>query len=99
MLEATRLDFERAAREFACWQSVPKKERSPAPGWWWGTAIAIMEEQEAMPPSWCDYMELPSSSSYAQAAAVLMNSISDQTSLPWPGEFPRKVAPSEPEEL
>jgi hypothetical protein len=91
MQEAARLEFERAAHEFSLWRSVAEEVRSPAPAWWWGTAMRIKDDQQQMPPLWCKRMELPLSSSYAQAAAVLMNSIADQTSLPWPDEFPRKV--------
>jgi len=50
MQEAARLEFERAAREFARWRSVPDKERSPAPAWWWGTAMRIRSEQHELPP-------------------------------------------------
>jgi len=91
MQEAARLEFERAAREYTLWRSVPEKERSPDPAWWWGTAMRIRSEEQELPPLWCIYMELPPSSSYAQAAAVLMGSMSSQASLPWPDEFPRKI--------
>ena len=30
-------------------------------------------------------------STYAAGAAVLMGTLADQTSLPWPDEFPRKL--------
>jgi hypothetical protein len=30
-------------------------------------------------------------STYAAGAAVLMATLADQTSLPWPDEFPRKI--------
>jgi hypothetical protein len=44
-----------------------------------------------MSPLWCFRLELPLSSSYAAGAAVLMAALADQTSLPWPDEFPRKI--------
>ena len=85
------LEFERAVCEFGKWRAVPEAERSPAPAWWWGSAIAIFQEPEAMPTEWCTKLELPRSSTFAAAAAVLMNALSDQTSLPRPDEFPRKL--------
>jgi hypothetical protein len=33
MPQTSKLNFERAAREFAQWLAVPEKERSPAPAW------------------------------------------------------------------
>jgi hypothetical protein len=58
--------------------------------------MSIMEEQEVMPPLYCAYLELRFSSSYANGATVLMNAISDQTSLAWPDEFPRKIERNDP---
>ena len=40
-------------------------------------------------------LELPQSSTYAAGAAVLIATLSDQTSLPWPDEFPRKIQRTE----
>jgi hypothetical protein len=90
MHQTARFEFERVAREFAQWRAVPEAERSAAPGWWWGPAFAIRSEQEEMSAQWCARLELPLSSTYAVGAAVLMNALSDQTSLPWPDEFPGK---------
>ena len=39
----------------------------------------------------CYRLQLPVGSTYAAGAAVLMASLADQTSLPWPDEFPRKI--------
>jgi hypothetical protein len=36
-------------------------------------------------------LQLPVGSTYAAGAAVLMATLADQTSLPWPDEFPRKI--------
>jgi hypothetical protein len=44
-----------------------------------------------MSPIWCHHLELPIGSSFAEGAAVLMATLADQTSLPWPDEFPRKI--------
>jgi len=35
-------------REFAQWRLVPDDERSPAPAWWWGPAIDVLDEAEAI---------------------------------------------------
>jgi hypothetical protein len=40
----------------------------------------------------CYRLQLPVGSTYAAGAAVLMATLADQTSLPWPDEFPRKVS-------
>jgi len=70
---------------------VPGDERSPAPAWWWGPAIEVFREPDAMSAEICASLDLRSSSSYASGAAVLMNSLADQKSLPYAGEFPRKL--------
>jgi hypothetical protein len=88
---AARLQFERVAREFAQWRAVPKDQRSPAPAWWWQPAFEAREQHEEMSPLWCHRLELPVPSTYAAAAAMLLATLSDQTSLPWPDEFPCRV--------
>ena len=90
MHRAAKLQFERVAREFAQWRAVPEDERSQAPAWWWQPAFEVAEQQEEMAPLECHYLELPLSSPYAAGASVLMAALADQTSLPWPDEFPRK---------
>jgi hypothetical protein len=91
MHPAARLQFERVAREFAQWRAVPEDERSPAPAWWWQPAFAVARQQEEMAPQWCHHLELPLSSTYAAGASRLMQALADQTLLPWPDEFPRKI--------
>jgi hypothetical protein len=93
MHQAAVFEFERAAREFARRRAVPEAERSPAPGWWWGPAFTVRTEQQEMSALCCARLELSPSSTYAKGAAVLMNALSDQKSLPWPDEFPRKIRP------
>jgi hypothetical protein len=88
---ASKLNFERAAREFAQWRTVPEDERSPAPAWWWQPAFEVRDLQELMPPLWCHRLELPLSSTYANGAAVLIATLADQTSLSWSDEFPCKI--------
>jgi hypothetical protein len=61
-------------------------------------AFELRELQEEMIPLWCHRLELPLSSTYAAGAAVLLATLSDQTSLPWPDEFPRKIKGDDEEE-
>jgi hypothetical protein len=94
MHPAAKFQFERAVREFSQWRAVPADERSPGPAWWWLPAFEIAGQQEEMPPLWCHRLELPRSSTYAAGAAVLMATLVDQTSLPWPDES-RKIERAE----
>jgi hypothetical protein len=87
MHQAANVQFERAVREFAGWREVPEQERSPAPAWWWGPAIEVLGIQQAMPADWSARLELPDGATYADGAAVFLNSLAGQTSLPWPGDF------------
>jgi hypothetical protein len=64
---------------------------SLAPGWWRQPAFEVRELQEVMMPLWGHCLELPLLSTCAAGAAVLMATLADQTSLPWPDEFPRKI--------
>ncbi len=91
MHPAAKFQFERTAREFAQWRAVPEDERSPAPAWWWQPAIEGVTQHEEMGALMCYRLQLPVGSTYAAGAAVLMATLSDQTSLPWPDEFPRKM--------
>jgi hypothetical protein len=90
MHQAAKTQFERAPREYSQWRSVPESERSPAPGWWWQPAFEVRDQDEEMAPLWCHRLELPLGSTYAAGAAVLMATLVDQKSFPWPDEFPRK---------
>jgi hypothetical protein len=91
MHQAAKHQFERTAREFSLWRSVPEDDRSPAPAWWWQPAIEVIAQHEEMTALMCYRFELPVGSTYAAGAAVLMAALADQTSLPWPDEFPRKI--------
>ncbi len=91
MHQASKNQFERTMHEFAQWREVPEHERSPAPAWWWGPAFELIGAKEAMPAEWCASLELLGGSSLAAGAQVLLNSLADQTSLPWPDDFPRKA--------
>jgi hypothetical protein len=83
MHPAAKLQFERTAREFAQWRAVPEEDRSPAPAWWWQPAFEVVTQHEEMGALLCYRLQA--------GAAVLMAMLADQTSLPWPDEFPRKI--------
>ena len=91
MQQAAKLQFERIAREFAQWRLVPDDERSAAPAWWWGPAMDVLDDAEAMPADLSASFELPPGSPYGGGAEVLMKALAEQTSLSWPDEFPRKL--------
>jgi hypothetical protein len=94
--QAAKDQFERALGEFVRWRAVPEADRSPAPAWWWGPAFEIHRVPQTMPAAWCADLELPGGSTYAAGARVFLHSLADQTSLPWPDDFPRKAKHSDP---
>jgi hypothetical protein len=53
-------------------------------------SLEVAGQQEELAPQECHQLELPLSSTYAEGATLLMATLADQTSLPWPDEFPRK---------
>jgi hypothetical protein len=89
--QAAKFQFERTVREFAQWRAIPEEDRSPAPAWWWQPAIGVVDQHEGMGALMCYRLQLPVGSTYAAGAAVLMGTLADQRSLPWPEEFPRKI--------
>ena len=91
MHPAAKLQFERMIGEFVRWREVPEGARSPAPAWWWGPAFEMRNMQEPMPAGWGSSLEIAASSSYAAGAEVFLRSLADQTSLPWPDDFPRRT--------
>ena len=88
MHPAANVQFERAVREFARWRAVPEEQRSSAPAWWWGPALEVPGVRQPMPADRCARLELPNGSTLADGAEVFLKSFADQTSLPWPGDFP-----------
>src|SRR5512139_3233286 len=90
MHQAARLQFEQVMDEFAQWRAVPEGERSPAPAWWWGPAMAAFDAPEPMPNVWCGNLGLREDASVAEGARTILALFADQTSLPWPYDFPRK---------
>jgi hypothetical protein len=96
MHQATSVQFDRAVDEFVRWRAVPEPDRSPAPAWWWGPAFEMLGVRQEMPAERCASLELPPSATYADGAEVFLKSLADQTSLPWPDDFPRKARHPDP---
>jgi hypothetical protein len=44
--------------------------------------------RQPMPQAWCASLELPDGATFAAGAQVFLGSLADQTSLPWPDDFP-----------
>jgi hypothetical protein len=93
MHPAAIFSFERTVREFEQWHAIASEQRSEAPAWWWGPALAALQEPQPMPPEWSRTLGLPPRSSYAAGAQLLMGLLSEQTLLPWPDDFPCKFVP------
>ena len=47
MHPAAVLQFERMIGEYNTWRAVPEQERSPAPAWWWGSAMELRASSAA----------------------------------------------------
>jgi hypothetical protein len=93
--DGAKLSFERIVDEYARWRAVPKQDRSPAPGWWWGPAFEVLGIDQAMPAEWCVNLELPDSATYADGARIFLGSLAEQKFLPWPGDFPGRARHSD----
>jgi hypothetical protein len=87
--QAANVQFGRAVDEYVRWRAVPENERSPAPAWWWGPAFELLDVRQPMPAEWRANLELPDGACLADGAAIFLNSLAGQTSLPWPDNFPR----------
>lgn len=92
MHPAARLQFARIVDEFTRWQAVPEPERPPAPAWWWGPAFELRGAPDALPAGWSRKLRLPDGASFADAASLLRRTLADQTTLPLPYDFSRKIA-------
>ncbi|MCK1741162.1 hypothetical protein IVA80_09840 [Bradyrhizobium sp. 139] len=95
MHQAAGLQFERVMDELILWHTVPEDERSPAPAWWWGPAMAVFDAHEPMRHAWCCELGLDEGSSFAEGARALLELLAEQTSLPCSDDFPRKAAVKE----
>ena len=82
MHQAANLQFERMMDELVLWQAIPEGERSPAPAWWWGPAMAVLDAHEPMPHAWCSELGLSQDSSFAEGAHALLALFAKQTSPP-----------------
>lgn len=91
MHQAAGLQFERVMDELVRWHAVPEDERSPAPAWWWGPAMAMLDAHEPMQRAWCRELGLDDGASFAEGAHALLTLFAAQTSVPWPDDFPRKA--------
>ena len=91
MHPAAVLQFERMIGEYNTWRSVPEAERSPAPAWWWGSAMALRASSQPLPAEWCAELGLPDRATYASAADIFLGAFAGQTAVPWPYDFPRKA--------
>lgn len=96
MHRAANLQFERIVDEFVRWRAVPEPERSPAPAWWWGPAFEARDLQAPLPAECSARLGLADGTTYADGAEVFLKSLAGQTSLPWPGNFPRRPADFNP---
>jgi hypothetical protein len=91
MHPAARLQFERIVDEFVRWRAIQEDERPPAPAWWWGPAFELRNVASKLPADWCGQLGLADGATYAAGAEILLKSLADQTDLPWPYDFSRKI--------
>lgn len=91
MHPAAGLQFERVVDEYVRWRAIAEPERPPAPAWWWGPALDVRGFAAALGPSSCRRLGLPDGATYADAAKMLLALLEDQTTVPWPYDFSRKV--------
>jgi hypothetical protein len=92
MHPAAKLQFARIVDEFVRWRAVAEAERPPAPAWWWGPAFELRDAAETLPAAWCRQLRLRDGASFADGARALRRTLADQTTLPWPYDFSRKIA-------
>ena len=97
MKEAATLQFERAIGEYAIWLALPEEDRSPAPAWWWSSALTMRESSEQMPAEWALPMGLPLESTIGTGARLMLAAFTDQIFQPWPEEFPRRYGRRQPD--
>jgi len=52
--------------------------------------MELRAEREILPAEWRALLGLPEGATYATGAEVFLGAFTDQTSVPWPYDFPRK---------
>ncbi|MDB5655313.1 MAG: hypothetical protein JWQ94_2926 [Tardiphaga sp.] len=100
MHPAAQSQFARVVEEYQRWQAVPEDVRSPAPGWWWGPALALSAMPGEAPRDLAQRLGLPPGASTAAAAQLFLDALAGQTALIWPEQFPgqRRPTPGAPVE-
>jgi hypothetical protein len=96
MHPAAVLQLERMIDEYNTWRAVPEQERSPAPAWWWGSAMELRASSQPLPTEWCAQLGLPDRATYASAADVFLGTFAGQTAVPWAYDFPGKAEVPDP---
>ncbi|NEW88013.1 hypothetical protein DU475_12185 [Rhodopseudomonas sp. WA056] len=90
MHPAQHIEFDRLAQEISAWRAVPPDARAPAPGWWWGPAMALRHASQPLSPEHCRKFGLPVGASFADAGNKVMAFLAAQRSLAKPGQFPKR---------
>jgi hypothetical protein len=96
MHPAAVLQLERMIGEYNTWLAVPEQERSPAPAWWWGSAMELRAFPQPLPAEWCAQLGLPDDATYASAADIFLGAFAGQTAVPWAYDFPGKTEVPDP---
>ena len=91
MHSAAKAQFDRLVTEYESWLAVPERDRSPAPGWWWGPAIAWRAVPGALPGDVAQRLGLPDGAGHADAAQKFLDALAGQIHLAWPEQFPGQV--------
>jgi hypothetical protein len=90
------LNFARLAREFKEWRAVSAEERSDAPGWWWGSAMAVRHSATPLPEDLCMAFAADRPLTYSDGAELVRYELRVQEMLAWPVDFPRKREEASP---
>ena len=96
MHPAAVLQLERMINEYHTWRAVPEQDRSPAPAWWWGSAVELRASSQPLPAEWCTQLGLPDDATYASAADIFLGTFAGQTAVPWAYDFPGKAEVPDP---
>ena len=88
MHPAAHTQFDRLITEYQIWMAVPERDRSPAPGWWWGPAIAWRDRPGALPGGFAQRLGLAEGAGNAEAAGVFLEALAGQIHPAWPEQFP-----------